>query len=302
MTQTPDWIAVDWGTTRLRAWAMDAGDQVLAHAASEAGMAATAPEGFEPALLALIEPWLGAGRTRVIACGMVGARQGWVDAGYRAVPAQPLAPPLAVAPVRDGRLDVRIVPGLSQQKPADVMRGEETQIAGLLSLRPGFDGVVCLPGTHTKWAEISAGEVVSFRSFMTGEMFAALATATVLRQSVAAEGWDEAAFTEAVSAAISRPERLAGELFSIRAGALLQGLGPEAARARLSGLLIGAELAAARPWWLGRRIALVGDGGAGARYEAALADQGAPVERIGAGEVTLAGLGRARVLEADATG
>jgi len=294
--RTPDWIAVDWGTTRLRAWAMAADGGVLGREASQAGMATTATNEFEPALLSLIAPWLGDGRIRVIACGMVGARQGWVDAGYRAVPARPMAPPLVQAPVRDGRLDVRIVPGLSQERPADVMRGEETQIAGLLDLLPRFEGVVCLPGTHTKWAEISAGEVVSFRSFMTGEIFAALATATVLRQSVAAEGWEDDAFAEALGSAISQPERLAGELFSIRAGALLQGLSPQAARARLSGLLIGAELAGARPWWLGRRIALVGAEGAGARYEAALALQGAPVERVDAENVTLAGLARARAL------
>ncbi len=80
----------------------------------------------------LIEPWLAAGRvTPVIACGMVGSRQGWLEAPYRAVPCTPLDPGSLVAvPTRDPRISVRLVPGLKQAKPADVMRGEETQIAG----------------------------------------------------------------------------------------------------------------------------------------------------------------------------
>ena len=72
----------------------------------------------------------------------------------------------------------RVVPGVAQYgESPNVMRGEETQIAGFLSLNPGFDGVICLPGTHTKWAQVSAGEVVSLRSFMTGELFALLSGA-----------------------------------------------------------------------------------------------------------------------------
>jgi 2-dehydro-3-deoxygalactonokinase len=90
---TPDWIAVDWGTSNLRAWAMDAAGRARAEAASDAGMGGLAPSGFEPALLALIGPWLAPGRvTDVVACGMVGARQGWTEAPYAAVPAPSPAP------------------------------------------------------------------------------------------------------------------------------------------------------------------------------------------------------------------
>ena len=72
------------------------------------------------------------------------------------------------------------------------MRGEETQIAGLVAAEPGFDGVACLPGTHTKWAHVSAGEVVSFASYMTGEIFALLAGQSVLRKTLATDGWSDA--------------------------------------------------------------------------------------------------------------
>jgi 2-dehydro-3-deoxygalactonokinase len=295
MTHHADWIAVDWGTTHLRAWAMRS-DTAIAEGVSDQGMNALAPGGFEPALLALVAPWLGPGVTPVVACGMVGARQGWAEAPYRAVPCAPLAPGGIAAPVRDPRLSVTLVPGLKQTAPPDVMRGEETQIAGWLATRPGWDGVLCLPGTHTKWAQVSAGEVTGFRSFMTGEMFALLAEASVLRHSVAAEGWDDDAFAAAVSDTLSRPERLAAALFALRAEALLTGLDGGAARARLSGLLIGAELAAARPFWLGQRVAVIGAEGLSSAYAAALAAQGLIVERAEAGAMTRAGLAAARAL------
>lgn len=299
-----DWIAVDWGTTALRAWAMSSagsgagsgaisgvgsGDQALAEAASDQGMARLPPEGFEPALLDLVDGWLGEGATPVIACGMVGARQGWVEAPYAPVPCAAAPGRLTQAPTKDPRLDMRIVPGVSQSAPADVMRGEETQIAGYLAAHPDFDGVLCLPGTHTKWAHISAGEIVSFRSFMTGEIFALLGGQSVLRHSMDA-GWDEAAFVEAVAEGQSHPARLAAELFTIRATSLLKPPAEGEARARLSGLLIGAELAGARPYWLGQEVALIGAPALTAHYALALALQGLSAAQVDSAPLTRAGL------------
>lgn len=291
-----DWIAVDWGTSHLRAWAMRQ-DKPVAEGASEKGMGTLERSGFEPALLDLISPWLGQDRMTVVACGMVGSRQGWTEAAYGAVPANPMPGRMTRAETHDKRLAVHILPGLKQDNPADVMRGEETQIAGYLARAPRFDGVICLPGTHTKWAQISAGEVISFRTFMTGELFALLSTQSVLRHTVG-NGWDETAFAEAVSDAIARPEATAARLFSLRAEGLLHGLDPAAARARLSGALIGAELAASRPYWLGQDIVIIGATGLASRYQEALAQQGLAPRTIDATEATLAGLTTAwRTLE-----
>ncbi len=290
----PDWIAVDWGTSHLRAAAMR-GVEVLAQAQSADGMGTLAPEGFEPALLALVGPWLADGAViPVVACGMVGSRQGWVEAPYRAVPCTPLGPGAVRAPTRDPRLAVHVIPGLKQDRPADVMRGEETQIAGVLALRPGWDGVVCLPGTHSKWAHVSAGEVVSFQTFLTGELFALLSAQSVLRHSVA--GWDDAGFDEGLALSLERPERLGARLFAIRAEGLVAGLDPARARARLSGLLIGAELAAAKPYWLGQRVAVVGAPGLAGLYARALSGLSVPVETFAAEAATRAGLACARAL------
>ncbi|MGY6547677.1 MAG: 2-dehydro-3-deoxygalactonokinase [Roseinatronobacter sp.] len=283
-----DWIAVDWGTTQLRAWAMQ-GDRPFAQAQSDEGMSRLAPDAFEPALVRLIAPWLrDAGRSCVIACGMVGSRQGWVEAPYRTVPCLVQDATTVLAPARDPRLEVRVVPGLKQLRPADVMRGEETQIAGFLAHHPGWDGVICLPGTHSKWVHVSAGEVVSFQTFLTGEMFALLGSHSVLRHSVA--GWDDAGFGEGLAQSLDRPERLMARLFSLRAAALLDGLSPALARAQLSGLLIGAELAAAKPYWLGQRVAIIGAAGLSAKYARALETLSVPVTTHDVTALTLAGL------------
>jgi 2-dehydro-3-deoxygalactonokinase len=285
-----DWIAVDWGTTNLRAFAMGP-EGLRAEVMSDEGMGRLTPAEFEPALIRLIEPWLGPDVTPVLACGMVGSRQGWQEAPYRSVPCAPLEPgQLVPVPVRDGRIRVEIAPGLKQMRPADVMRGEETQIAGALALYPGFDGAMCLPGTHSKWVQISAGEVVSFQTFLTGEMFALFSTQSVLRHGMAGTGWDEAAFDAGVAEGMARPERLAASLFRLRAEGLIADLGADAARARLSGLLIGAELAASRAYWLGARVVLVGSAALTGLYARALAAQAVTVETLAAKDCTIAGL------------
>jgi 2-dehydro-3-deoxygalactonokinase len=290
------WIAVDWGTSNLRAWRVGADGAVLDRAGSEAGMGRLRRDGFEPALLDLAAGWLGERVTPVVACGMVGAREGWVEAAYSSVSCPPLGAGLVRAPAADARLSVHVVPGVSQARPPDVMRGEETQIAGLMAREPGFGGVACLPGTHSKWAHVSAGEIVSFVTFMTGELFELLSTASVLRHSTGGEGWSDDDFAEAVGDALARPERIAAALFGLRAAALLEGLTAERARARLSGMLIGLELAGARPYWLGREVALIGGAALTARYAAALAVVGVEAQVRDGTEMTVAGLSAARAL------
>lgn len=284
----PEWIALDWGTSNLRAYAMQEA-QVLARATSDEGMGRLDRTEFEAAMRRLIAPWLEFGNVPVVACGMVGSRQGWVESPYRAVPCLPLGERLTDAPTSDG-LPVKVIAGLSQLDPPDVMRGEETQIAGFLALNPNWDGVLCLPGTHTKWAQLSAGEVVSFQTFMSGELFELLSAQSVLRHSAQGDGWDEDAFATAVSDAISKPERLAARLFGLRAADLLRGQSCDTTRSALSGFLIGAELAAARPYWLGQNAAILGMGVQARAYRAALEAQGVPAMMVDGERATLAGL------------
>lgn len=286
----PDWIAADWGTTSLRVWAM-AGDRVLAARDSDEGMGKLAPGGFEPALLRLIGDWLpeASAALPVIACGMVGARQGWSEAAYRTVPCPPLGPPFHRITPDDRRIAVHILPGLAQPDPADVMRGEETQIAGFLATEPGFDGTLALPGTHNKWVAVEGGRIIRFQTCMTGELFALLTGQSVLRHGLG-QGWDAAAFAQAVTEAAARPETVMTELFALRARGLLHGYSGDSARARLSGLLIGAELVATRPLWQGEDIALIGAGPLVQTYAVALAALGQPARVTEGATITLAGL------------
>jgi 2-dehydro-3-deoxygalactonokinase len=287
------WIAVDWGTSNLRVWGIDSGGGVVAEAASDKGMAKLDRAGFEPALLELVGDWLTEGREMpVVACGMVGARQGWIEVPYSETPCTPIFLDAVGRPdTRDPRLRVMVVGGIKQIKPAaDVMRGEETQIAGILSADSSFEGVLCLPGTHTKWVRIEAGEIVHFKTFMTGELFSLLSLQSVLRHSLDRAGWNEVEFARSIRSMMDEPASFSGQLFSIRAGNLVSGLDAGTANARLSGLLIGAELAAAQIYWFGQNVVVVGNGAQSELYLEGLRTLGHAPRVIDASGVTLAGL------------
>ena len=294
-----EWFAVDWGTSNLRVWVFDAENQLLDHVSSTQGMGALSPETFEPTLIELIDPYLGQGVSPVICCGMVGARQGWAEAAYMQVPCSaPDAKKALRVKSKDPRVDVRILPGLCQNTPADVMRGEETHIAGYLAKDPNFFGTLCLPGTHSKWTQISAEEIVSFRTFMTGELFALLSTQSVLRHALDTSEWSEDDYLEALNDAMSAPQQLSARLFALRADGLLHGLSPTAVRSRLSGYLIGLELAGAKPYWLGLDVVVIGDPKLTPLYTRALKAQGVSCLSQNGDEMTQAGLKAAyRVLK-----
>ncbi len=279
----PDWIAVDWGTSTLRAWAMAANGEVLARETSDDGMNGLAPEAFEPTLLALISQW-NEEVTPIVCCGMVGSRQGWREAPYRTVSCAPIEADGIVAV--ESAPTVHIIGGVCQETPADVMRGEETQIAGLLAAQSIADGVVCLPGTHTKWVEINGGKIVRFQTFMTGEMFALLRDKSVLRYSVQGD-WEDAAFAESVTQSLNDPNAAAAGLFSIRAEGLL---GKSRGISGLSGILIGAEIAAARNWAKGCDVHIVGASKLASYYAQALDIAGLSSTQHDAETLTLAGL------------
>ncbi|PZU24274.1 MAG: 2-keto-3-deoxy-galactonokinase [Shinella sp.] len=287
-------IAADWGTSNLRVFALDDTGNVIAEAASDKGMGKLTPPDYEPALLALISGWLDPNRvTPVLVCGMAGARQGWIEAAYRAVPCTPVGGPFARPKVESPLIDVFIVPGLSQAEPADVMRGEETQIAGVLAGRPDFEGVICLPGTHSKWAVVHGGRVERFLTLMTGELFALLSTQSVLRHGMPGEETDEDAFAAAVRKTVVAPTDFAASLFRLRAEGLLVNLSPAAARSRLSGLLIGLEMAAARALWQDEKTLVVGTGMLARLYGRALMLLGADAELVSGEAMALAGLAEA---------
>lgn len=279
------WIAVDWGTSNLRIWVIGTSGDVIKEIISDQGMSCLTPEQFEPLLLSHIQPWLGANTTPVIACGMVGSRQGWIEAPYDTVPAKPATRSVKIA-TTDPRLDVRVISGIQQRDPSDVMRGEETQIAGFLSDKPNYFGQLCLPGTHSKWVTITDGKITHFQTVLTGEIFNLLATKSVLRHSM--EDWDDTAFVKEVSQIFKAPETLTTRLFGVRANHLLTG--DTSGQSRLSGMVIGAELAALQTLWQGQKTSIVGAGELARLYSLALTSFGAQVDVEEGLKLTLHGL------------
>ena len=240
------YVAVDWGTSSFRLWLMSPAGEVLAESRSQEGMMAAAKTGFAIVLQSHLDAVSAANNLPVIICGMAGARQGWVEAGYIDTPAKLASILERAAPVMGQSRDIRILPGIAQRDPKapDVMRGEETQLLGAL----GADGeaLVCMPGTHSKWASVRGGTVERFTTFMTGELFSAISRETILSMAVANadEAVDTEAFKSAVATAFEAPAFAANLLFQVRSGQLLYGGTPAAAREKISGTLIGLELAA----------------------------------------------------------
>ncbi|MFY0682697.1 MAG: 2-dehydro-3-deoxygalactonokinase [Thalassovita sp.] len=290
--QDISWVALDWGTSNMRAYAIDSAGAVLASSACGAGMSTLTKDQFEPTLLSTLKPWLRRGSPLpVLACGMVGAAQGWQEAPYRSVPTKPVeANALIHVPVQSAEISVSIIPGLSQPHPEDVMRGEETQIAGFLATHPTFDGIICLPGTHSKWVHVTQGLVRKFTTFMTGELFSLLSRHSVLRHSMNSESWHEPSFHSGVSASLEDPKTLTTRLFGLRPQSLLSGKPPAHSKATLSGYLIGTELAATQSMWSQNPVVLIGAAQNMALYAQALESQGVTPTQVDAAEATIMGM------------
>ncbi len=235
-------IGVDWGTSNFRAFRIERG-QVTGRIADGPGLLATPRDGFAEALRRAVAPWLAEGERQILLSGMVGSRQGWVEAPYLPCPADLSALAAAAVPVPFGAADVRLLPGLTANDPGgvpEVMRGEEVQLFGIMQ-ETGPDATVCLPGTHSKWAAIAGGRIAGFTTHLTGEAFAALRHHTILGRLMADGPPDAGAFLRGVDRAAA-PGGLLHHLFGVRALGLFGRLTEAESPAFLSGLLIGHEL------------------------------------------------------------
>ena len=289
------WIAADWGTTHMRAWAIGEEDSGLAFRESNEGMKDLQQNEFEPVLLRLIESWLDDTKvTTVMACGMVGAKQGWVETPYLKTPCVPLDnDQLTTANTHDKRIKVHLVPGVMQHHPADIMRGEETQIAGFININLDFNGVVCLPGTHAKWANIKEGQITSFKTFMTGELFGVISSHTLIRHSTSIKGWNQDSFEAGVLEGFKYPGSIASNLFSLRAESIVNDLNRDQARSTLSGLLLGVELNGAQNFWKGNNVTLIGSELLSNNYHEGLKILGGQSQFFSLETATLSGLSSA---------
>jgi 2-dehydro-3-deoxygalactonokinase len=236
-------IGVDWGTTSLRAFRIGAAHEIIAQREAPLGLMAVPDRQFARVLRELVGGWLDDGENRILLSGMVGSRQGWREAPYIPCPAglEEIAARLEPVPFEGAR--AFIVPGLSVQDAEgvpEVMRGEETQILGI----DAVDALICLPGSHSKWAVVAQGRIESFTTYMTGEAFAALGAHTILARGIEKSPPAADDFLRGLDRA-AQPGSLLHHLFGVRTMGLTGALGPSAAWSYLSGLLIGHEIRSA---------------------------------------------------------
>lgn len=296
--QTAARIVVDWGSSNFRAYRFDASGAVAARHQAEAGILTVRDGGFESVLEREIGGWFDAGSTLLLS-GMITSRNGWVETPYAFAPAT-LEDIAAQAVTRRSTrgASLRFLPGVAQRAPTpDVMRGEEIQVFG--AIRPGESATVVLPGTHSKWTRVEAGRIEGFRTFLTGETFALMKTHSIIGRLIppGERAFDEAAFRAGVAQARAGSLSLLNDVFTTRAGALLGAFGPETIADRLSGLLIGHEIAAGLTLAGEGRLLIVGESALTQRYLVALDGFGRAAEAAPA-DAAVEGFRRLAALEA----
>ncbi|KER85631.1 MFS transporter [Xanthomonas arboricola pv. celebensis] len=266
-------IAIDWGTSSLRGYLLAADGTVLEQRRGSDGILACQGR-FAEVLSTLIDGWGGP----LLLSGMIGSRNGWVEQAYLPCPADTTALAQALRSYTDllpGRT-LWFVPGVStgeQHGVPDVMRGEETQLVGLIAALGDGEHVACLPGTHSKWAQIAHGQLTGFATVMTGELYAVLRQHSILGKLMQDDtaDLDTDAFAQGVDRSAA-PGGLSHHLFGARTLGLFDRLAATALPSYLSGLLIGHELREHRGTHA--TVHLVGSPGLAQRYALALAQLG----------------------------
>lgn len=277
-------IGIDWGTSNLRVMRIAEGGAVLDSRSDPRGAGGLSPDRFSGVLNAVAGDWLNDGPP-VLVSGMAGARGRWREMAYLPCPAGVADLATAVASPDDAP-HVSIVPGVAvfeDGRLQDVIRGEETQVFGLDA---PDDAVVVGPGTHSKWIRTAGGRVTDFRTFITGELFAAIRKGTILGAGMSDPGVDDDAFAAGVQRSLRDPAVTAA-LFSVRVEGLAGRLSPTSSADYLSGLLIGAEVAAQADA-SHRPVILLGAEALSRRYAAALAQGGFQDVRIADGAAATA--------------
>lgn len=282
-------IAVDWGTSSLRAARLGDDGRVLEQRSLPRGILTVPAGGFPAVFDELCGSWMGAPGAMALVCGMAGSRQGWVEAPYCTCPAGFADVAAQLAWIEPGR--IAIVPGLTCEPAGvpDVMRGEETQVFGALELLALDDATLVLPGTHSKWVRVAAGRIETFATYMTGELYALLRQHSILARTMPeADGeLDEAAFERGVAHSL-HGNSLLHAAFSARTLALFERLPASGLPSYLSGLVIGEELGA-QQLAAGADVVLIGAEALTRRYELGLRMLGVTAQRAGS-EATWRGL------------
>jgi 2-dehydro-3-deoxygalactonokinase len=261
-------IAVDWGSTHMRAYLLDADGAIRERKIADTGAMQIGAGRFPDTLDHLVAPWIEKGEGPVFMSGMVGSRQGWQEVPYVPCPATLEDIARGVVQVRWGaNRCAYIIPGVccaDRDGVPDVMRGEETQVFGAIARLPAGAVSLCMPGTHSKHALLRDGVLQGFETYMTGELYSVLRQYSILGRTIdpSVPEVDPAAFRAGVERT-GDPGGLSHHLFGVRARALAGELASHETGSYLSGILIGHEVRAVRP---ANPVFIVGSHGLGELY------------------------------------
>lgn len=282
---TSRYIAIDWGSTNLRAWLYQ-DDRCLESRQSEAGVTRLNGKSPEAVLAEVTSGWRDS-TTPVVMAGMVGSNVGWKVAPYLPVPAHFSAIGEQLTSVGD---KMWIVPGLcvSRDDNHNVMRGEETQLLGARALSPS--SVYVMPGTHCKWVLADGEQIHDFRTVMTGELHHLLLNHSLVGAGLTEQINAPDAFTAGLERGLASPAVLP-QLFEVRASHVLGNLPREEVSEFLSGLLIGAEVASMRDFIAREQaITIVAGSSLTSRYQQAFSAIGRNVATVAGDTAFQAGI------------
>ena len=261
-------------------------DQVF----TQEGMKFVDQKEFENTLVKNITPWKKKFDINiVIASGMVGAKQGWIEVPYIKSPCNIRNLNFKTINILDD-INVHILSGVSQSNPSDVMRGEETQIAGFLLNNIGFNGSICLPGTHSKWVNLNSYNIQKFTTFLTGELYEIIKKYSILNHSINTTEHDDEIVKSAADLIIENPSLISNKLFEIRAENLLKNSNKISSNSKLVGYLLGIELSGSKTYWENKDLVIIGSSNLNKYYELILNGRSKSIQLFNSNDMVLNGL------------
>jgi 2-dehydro-3-deoxygalactonokinase len=282
-------VAVDWGTTNARFTLASAAGTALDEQVGPGIAALDDAAAIEAACFSAIGNWPG---LPVVIAGMAGSDIGWRPAPYISSPATAGAVHAAAVKFAARGVSIVLLPGVKTIRDdgfPDVMRGEETQIFGSMS---NDTGLVCLPGTHSKWAQVVDGKIACFHTAMSGELMDVVGRGTILlnpKHTPFARPGPQ--FLEGVTAINRSILGLETALFTVRSRQTAGTLTAQTADNYLAGLCIGSDIRSALALHPDvRSMTLVGAPPLTALYATALASLGVMSRQIDGKAAALAGL------------
>ena len=210
------------------------------------------------------------GVTEALFCGAVTSNIGWISTEYAKAPAR-VSDVQKTNFTTDYGLPCTFLSGTSIASGPhgyfDTARGEDMQAYGWMALTGLTDGILCAPGTHTKWMTVKDGAITNILTGVTGESYEVLNTHSMLTRGAKKASYESAEFCRGIDAMNRTPRpALTHMLMSVRNLQLSGEIEAAWSADYLSGLLTGEDCVAALEILPAGTINIIGDGLAVNRY------------------------------------